>query len=65
VTESADDKAYPAAAAKALGRMWGEMFVGMVEAGMTREEAMEVTVEYAAAMAPRPVTPTEGDHNDR
>ena len=51
MSEPADDKAYPAAAAKALGRMYGEMFVGMIEAGMSREEALEVAVEYAAAMA--------------
>ncbi len=42
---------YADAAAKAIGRLFANVFLGMVEAGMKPADALVVTTAYAAGMA--------------
>jgi predicted DNA-binding protein with PD1-like motif len=46
-----DDKAYHDAAHLTIGNALAAMFAGLVGGGMTREEALEVVVAYAASLA--------------
>ncbi len=41
-----DDKRYIDAAGRVLGKMYAEVFLGMVEGGMTREEALDLMRSY-------------------
>ena len=47
------DKAYTEASMKAMGRAFAEIFLGLIEGGMTREEALEVICAYVEALAGR------------
>jgi hypothetical protein len=49
-----DDKAYSIEAPRSLGRFVGDMFAGMVEAGMSRKEALEVVNSYLWATINKP-----------
>jgi hypothetical protein len=61
VKSDADDKSYAEAGPRALGRMFAEMLSGMIEGGMTREEALEILKEYAASLAATVTTRSPGE----
>ena len=48
------DQSYADASPRALGRSFGAMLVGMVDAGMSRVEALEILKLYVWALASRP-----------
>lgn len=60
MTADAEDRSYVEATGRALGASLAGMMAGMVDGGMTREEALEIVKDYAWALASRP-TETEGD----
>jgi hypothetical protein len=53
-----EDRSYAEAATTALGKSIAGIFTGLIEGGMTREEALEVVRDYAYGLA------TNGDGED-
>jgi hypothetical protein len=46
-----NDDTYTTASLRALGRNIAEMFLGLIEGGMSRREALAVISEYVRALA--------------
>ena len=53
-----NDRSYTDATSTALGRAIGQMFQGLIETGMTRDEALEVVKTYVYGLA---IKDTEND----
>jgi hypothetical protein len=64
VTEPVDDKTYSQAASRTIGNMFAEIYLGMLEKGMERTDALMVTIEYAKALALRPSDSVYQQHLD-
>jgi hypothetical protein len=57
----ANDKVYADEAQRALGRMFALTFIGMIEGGMTRTEALTALCSYVAGLAANQASKTNDE----
>ena len=51
--EKPDDKSYADATPRAMGRLFGELWQGLVESGVPTEQATDIVCSYALGLAKR------------